>query len=51
MEAERVWERVEGADVLGLVTPLGRDVVTVSDSVVLDALEVWLSPTERLAPS
>lgn len=51
MEAERVWERVVGADVLGLVTPLGRDVVTVSDSVVLDALEVWLSPTERLAPS
>lgn len=49
MEAERVWERIEG--VLELVPPLGRGVVTLAVSVVLDALEVWLSPSERLASS
>lgn len=46
MEAERVWECAEGADALVLGSPLGRGVV--ADSVVLDAVEVWLSPAERL---
>lgn len=49
MEAERVWECVEGADALVLGSPLGRGVVV--DSVVLDAVELWLSPAERLGPS
>lgn len=51
MEAEGVSKRVEGANVLVPGLPLGRGVVAVVvvvvlvvGRVVLDAVEVWLSP-------
>lgn len=46
-----VCGEVEGAEVLFSGSPLGRGVVALLSSVVLDVVEVWLSAPERLASS
>lgn len=55
MEAKGVWGRVGGADVLVSGLTLLRGVTVAAavmrDCVVLDAAEVWSSPSERLDSS